>query len=133
MTVRLKRLADPPRAFPRSDSILSEAFVGCAKDASVLGFVLRSQSRARKPVLWSQDRVSRLETGRPYLTGVGTDRPVITVDLSRAVDVLWTMEDGLRCKALGAVIGEVWGDPASLDFTATKRLAIRAEAAGIPC
>ncbi|MEL7259224.1 MAG: hypothetical protein AAFN80_15530 [Pseudomonadota bacterium] len=55
------------------------------------------------------------------------------VSLSRAADVLWAMEDGLRCKALGAVIGEVWGDPAALDFTATKRLAIRSEAAGVPC
>ncbi|MDA0339329.1 MAG: hypothetical protein O2910_05755, partial [Proteobacteria bacterium] len=46
-------------------------------------------------------------------------------------DVLWAMEEGLRCKALAAVIGEVWGDAAALDFTATKRLAMRAEAKGI--
>jgi protein ImuA len=58
---------------------------------------------------------------------------VIMVDLSRAADVLWAMEDGLRCRALGAVIGEIWGDPSSLDFTATKRLAMRAEAADVPC
>jgi len=37
------------------------------------------------------------------------------------------------CRALGAVIGEVWGDPAVLDFTATKRLAMRSEAASVPC
>ena len=43
------------------------------------------------------------------------------------------MEEGLRCAALGAVIGEIWGDPASLDFTATRRLAVAAERRRVPC
>ena len=41
------------------------------------------------------------------------------------------MEEGLRCAALGAVIGEIWGDPAALDFTATRRLAVAAERHGV--
>ena len=31
------------------------------------------------------------------------------------------------------MIGELWGDPAALDFTATRRLAVAAERSGVPC
>jgi protein ImuA len=41
------------------------------------------------------------------------------------------MEEGLRCAALGAVIGELWGDPRALGFTATRRLAVAAERSGV--
>jgi protein ImuA len=41
------------------------------------------------------------------------------------------MEEGLRCAALAAVIGEIWGDPKALDFTATRRLAVAAERSGV--
>lgn len=112
---------------------LSEAFLDTATDASAVGFILARLPRTDAPILWVQDRLSRKEAGRPSLAGIGINRPVITVDLSRATDVLWAMEDGLRCRALGAVIGELWGDPSGLDFTATKRLAMRAEAADVPC
>ncbi len=112
---------------------LSEAFPSHPTDASAVGFALSRLPCTNAPILWVQDRLSRKEAGRPALAGMPTDRPVIMVDLSRAADVLWAMEDGLRCRSLGAVIGEIWGDPPSLDFTATKRLAMRAEAADVPC
>ena len=47
-------------------------------------------------------------------------------------DVLWTMEEGAACAGLSAVIGEVHGGPEVLDFTATKRLSLRAEASNVP-
>lgn len=113
--------------------LLAEAFAETAWDGAVAGFVLASLPRGPQPVLWVQDRLSRKESGFPALAGIGPARPLITLSLSRAADVLWAMEEGLRCRALGAVIGEIWGDPAALDFTATKRLALRAEAAGVAC
>lgn len=112
---------------------LCEAFPQTVTDVAALAFVLSRLPRTNAPILWVQDRLSRKEAGRPYLAGLGMAHPIIMVDLSRAADVLWAMEDGLRCRALAAVIGEVWGDPAVLDFTATKRLALRAEAADVPC
>ena len=112
---------------------LSEAFPAVPTDASAIGFALSRLPRTDAPVLWVQDRLSRKEAGRPMLAGLRTTRPIIMVDLSRAADVLWAMEDGLRCRSLAAVIGEIWGDPPVLDFTATKRLAMRAEAAGVSC
>lgn len=119
-----------PSAMPHT---LSEAFPASPADASAVGFALSRLPRTNAPILWVQDRLSRKEAGRPMLAGLPADRPIIMVDLSRASDVLWAMEDGLRCRSLGAVIGEVWGDPPALDFTATKRLAIRAEATDVSC
>ena len=112
---------------------LSEIFSDTVTDAACIGFLLARLGNGHAPLLWVQDRVSRKEAGRPYLAGFNVTRPVILVDLSRAIDVLWAMEDGLRCKALGAVIGEIWGDPPALSFTATKRLALRSEASNVPC
>ena len=112
---------------------LSEVFSEAATDAAAVGYMIARLPKSHAPLLWVQDRVSCRESGRPYLAGIGTPRPIIMVNLSRAVDVLWAMEDGLRCRALGAVIGEIWGDPPVLNFTASKRLALRSEDAKIPC
>ncbi len=121
---------ESPASLPHT---LSEAFPDAPTDASAVAFALSRLPRTDAPILWVQDRLSRKEAGRPMLAGLPARRPIIMVDLSRAVDVLWAMEDGLRCRSLAAVIGEVWGDPPALDFTATKRLAMRAEAADVSC
>ena len=44
-----------------------------------------------------------------------------------AREVLWTMERALECSAVSLVVGEVYGAPAALDFTASRRLALAAE------
>ena len=126
---RLRDLQQPKVA----KATLSEAFAEKAVDAGAVGFVLSRLPKGEAPILWVQDRLSQKEAGRPYLPGSGGQRPIIRVDVTRPADVLWAMEDGLRCGTLGAVIGEIWGDPPVLSFTATKRLAIRAEAGGLPC
>ena len=48
----------------------------------------------------------------------------------RTYEALTVLEQALACDGLTAVIGEIWGEPAALDFTATKRLALRAERGG---
>lgn len=76
-----------------------------------------------------------LEAGRVYPPGIGACGLIpelIHVTARDARSALWAMEEGLRCAALGAVIGELWGDPAVLDFTATRRLAVAAERSGVP-
>jgi protein ImuA len=112
---------------------LSEAFSATSTDGGVAGFVMSGIPCTDAPILWVQDHMSQNEAGRPYLPGLWARRPIIHITLPRAADVLWAMEEGLRCAALGAVIGEVWGAPPSLDFTATKRLATRAEAGNLAC
>ncbi len=111
---------------------LSEVFAETAIDGAVTGFVCAQLGVPDKPVLWVQDRLSRRESGRPCLAGLPAPLKLIHVDVSKPVDVLWAMEEGLRCAGLSAVLGEIWGDPPALDFTATKRLALRAEAQARP-
>ena len=76
--------------------------------------------------------MSIIESGPINQPGLGgTD--IIHVEARDARSALWAMEEGLRCSALSAVIGEVYGDPAALDFTATRRLAVASERSGVPC
>jgi protein ImuA len=113
---------------------LCEVFAGTPADGAATGFML-AQLPEQGPVLWVQDRPSRREGGRPYAAGLAglLGRPVelLWLEVRRPVDVLWAMEEALGCHVLAAVVGEVWGDPSALDFTATKRLALRAEQGGV--
>lgn len=94
--------------------------------AAVAGFVVAQSSG---PVLWVQDRLSVREAGRPCFLGLRL--PVLVMRLSHPRDVLAAAEEGLACRDLGAVVAEIHGNPAALDFTASRRLAIRAEASGV--
>lgn len=125
-----KRLQD--RTKEVQQATLGEVFMDAAIDGASTGFVLAQLGHSDKPLLWIQDRVTRRETGRPCLAGLHTVSDIIHVDVSKATDVLWAMEEGLRCADLCGVIGEIWGDPPALDFTATKRLALRSEANNVP-
>ncbi len=118
---------------------LAELFAASPRDAGWAGFLLGQVDRAR-PLLWVQERMAILEGGRvhpPGLGGAGLEAggcglaDLIHVEARDARAALWAMEEGLRCGAIGAVIGEIWGDPAALDFTATRRLAVAAERHGV--
>ena len=108
---------------------LSELFAASPRDGGATGFLLSQVARG-KPLLWVQERMAMLEAGRIYPPGLGIAE-LIHVDARDARAALWAMEEGLRCSALGAVIGEIWGDPKALDFTATRRLAVAAERNGV--
>ncbi len=54
--------------------------------------------------------------------GVEPDQ-FIFIDLKRERDVLWAMEEALKCKGLAAVIGEL----GEISFTQTRRLQLAAE------
>ena len=109
---------------------LSELFAS-PRDAGWAGFLL-AQVDGSKPVLWVQDRMAILESGRVYPPGFG-DVEMLHVEARDARTALWAMEEGVRCHALSAVVGELSGDPAALDFTATRRLAVASERSGVAC
>jgi protein ImuA len=114
-------------------AILSELFADSPRDAGWTGFVLAQVAPAR-PLLWIQERMAILEGGRVHAAGLGPlAAELIHVEARDAKAALWAMEEGLRCPALGGVIGELWGDPQALDFTATRRLAVAAEKSGVAC
>src|SRR5215471_12505543 len=81
-------------------------------------------------VLWIAEDLSLAENGAPHgpgLDGIGiAPERLITVAGARERDVLWAMEEALRCRAVGMVIGEI--RPHNIDQVATRRLALAAAA-----
>jgi protein ImuA len=69
----------------------------------------------------------------PGLAQLGLDPGQVIVASARdEADVLWAMEEGLHCTGLAGVIGEVRAGAKAYDLTASRRLNMAAEAAGIP-
>jgi len=114
-----------------SSPTLNELFAAHPRDGGWAGFLL-AQLDCNKPLLWIQDRMAILEGGRVHPPGLPSQN-LIHVEARDAKDALWAMEEGVRCACLSAVIGELWGDPRALDFTATRRLAVASERSGTPC
>ncbi|MEO3430821.1 hypothetical protein AAFN88_18345 [Pelagibius sp. CAU 1746] len=97
-------------------------------DGVTLGFCLALLARLEKAfpgsgkILW----VSRQgDLYPPALVGQGLDPGrFLLVNAKSDAEVLWAMEEGLRCRRLAAVVGEVEG----LDRLAGRRLQLAAEA-----
>jgi protein ImuA len=60
------------------------------------------------------------------LFGVAPDR-IIFIDLKKEKDVLWAMEEALKCEGLAAVIGEV----SDINLTQSRRLQLTVEKSGV--
>ena len=118
----------------RGGPSLHEVFAATSTDGGVTGSVLAHLAPC-ETVLWAQNHQSRREAGRPSIAGLswmlGGMPDLLLLDVNQPRDVLWAMEQALGCPAIKAVVGEVWGDPRVLDFTATKRLAMRSEESGV--
>ncbi|MCG8506895.1 MAG: hypothetical protein MI755_19975 [Sphingomonadales bacterium] len=108
---------------------------GAAARGFCLGLVARlyDATPAPGPVLWCQSALTVLDYGRPYGQGLGDlglgPRHFLFAALAREDDVLWALEEGLKARALAAVIGDV----SRAGLTESRRLALAAAASGIPC
>lgn len=93
---------------------------------------LRSGDK-RRQILWVQERGAIRLGGRPYLHGLAPDvhHRVIHVAAHSPEDALFAMEEGLRCRDVACVIGEIAGNPKALSFTASRRLSLAAERHGV--
>ena len=87
----------------------------------------------RRQVLWVQDARAVRLGGRPYIHGLPSDlrERVIHVEAVKPEDALFALEEGLKCRDLACVIGEIAGNPRALDFTASRRLSLAAEKHGV--
>jgi len=66
----------------------------------------------------------------PGLAALGLDlRRLLLVSARRDAEVCWALEEALRSRSLRAVVGEI----GAVSLTATRRLQLAAEQAGIPC
>ncbi|MEY4837836.1 MAG: hypothetical protein RLZZ475_1695 [Pseudomonadota bacterium] len=86
-----------------------------------------------RPVLWVQDRKAIRLGGRPFLHGLppAWRHRLIHVAAATPEDALFALEEGLKCRDLACVIGEIAGNPRALDFTASRRLSLTAEKHGV--
>jgi len=85
-------------------------------------------------VLWVQDAAAIRLTGRPYRPGLPAvlRSRLIHVAAREPADALFALEEGVRCRDLACVVGEIAGNPRALDFTASRRLSLAAEKHGVP-
>ncbi|WP_216822154.1 hypothetical protein [Novosphingobium sp. TH158] len=84
--------------------------------------------------LWVQDKAAIRLSGRPYRPGLPRElrHRLVHVSAASPEDALFAIEEGLRCRDLAFVIGEIAGNPRSLDFTASRRLSLAVERHGVP-
>lgn len=89
---------------------------------------------ARPAVFFLQPVHAAQEAGLPYAPGLAgfglpPDRLVIG-RLAHVKELLWAIEEAVACRAVAAVIAELPEDAKTLDFTASRRLSLRAAAGG---
>lgn len=92
------------------------------------------EAQDRRSVLWVQTREAARRAGRPYRAGLPKllQGRVIHVLAEKCQDALFALEEGLRCRDLAFVVGEIAGNPKALDFTASRRLTLAGEKHGVP-
>ncbi len=122
-----------------SAGILHEVFVDEERQAgaglgATLGIAKRLLKGERRAILYLQLVKQAQELGLPYglgLNGFGLDPDTLVIGrIENITELLWAMEEAIACRAVAAVIADVGGSPAELDFTTTRRLSLRAAASG---
>lgn len=123
---------------------LSEIRSSCLRDATAsAGFALALSALMQKqaaadatPILWIADRVTSMETGVPYALGLkdfGLDPQRFLHAAPRKLDeALWLAETAVESGAFAVTLLEVKGNPAHFGLTESRRLSLRARAAGRP-
>ncbi|MFN3659126.1 MAG: ImuA family protein [Pseudolabrys sp.] len=100
--------------------------------AAASGFVLGLAALAGKHLAWIAEDMTLAESGAIYGPGVAgfglSPERLLTVAAAHRRELLWAMEEALRCRAVGTVIGEVRaGD---IDSVAVRRLSLAAAESG---
>lgn len=101
---------------------------GNENSAATQGFVtaiLSLITQGQGNILWATKSRTVFPCGLSQL-GVNPDR-VIFLELARDKELLWAMEEALRCPSVTAVVAEI----ANVDLTATRRLQLAVERSGV--
>lgn len=85
-----------------------------------------------QPVAWIAEDIALIESGALYGPGLLefglAPEQLVTVATSHRHDLLWAMEEALRCRSIGVVIGEPRGG--AIDDVAARRLSLAAAESG---
>jgi protein ImuA len=108
--------------------------------AAATGFALALAARFAGshdgPILWMSDEFSARENGAPYGPGIaahGLDAArLIFVRAQSGPDLLWAMEEALRCGAPAAIVADLGSAARSFDLVAARRLTQAARISGAP-
>ena len=104
-----------------------------AASGFALALAVRFAIEEHAPIIWILEDEARAESGAPYAPGLSEhgmspDR-LIVVGTANGSDSLWAMEEALKCRAVGAVVADLWRTR-SYDLTASRRLVLAARANG---
>ena len=120
---------------------LHELFAGDGADeantlaaAVMLALCLTRVATPAPAILWLRETAAQRKAGLhgPGLADLGLNPArLILCLLPDTAALLRAGVDALRCAGLGAVVLELGGNPALLDLTASRRLALAAEASGV--
>lgn len=113
----------PQHRFPRGaiHEFLSPAPEAAAATTGFLAALIGMLMQRHGPCLWISHR-RKLFPPALNQFGVSPER-MIFIDLSREKDLLWAMEEALRCEGLAAVVGEV----RDISLTESRRLQLAVE------
>ncbi|WP_252193190.1 hypothetical protein [Rhizobium sp. CSW-27] len=104
--------------------------------AALLQATEEKRAREPAPFLWIGDRMGGGEAGLPYAPGLkafGLDiRRFFQALPQRLEDALWLAEAALQSGLFAATLLEVRGNPPAFGLTESRRLSLRAKAAGRP-
>ncbi len=124
---------------PMPAGTLTEVFADQPRDAgAALGFALGLARRLlapRRPALLILQLMGEAqEMGVPYGAGLShfgldPDR-VVLARPATIIELLWALEEAMACRAVGAVVADIGTTHKALDFTASRRLSLRAAGAG---
>jgi protein ImuA len=124
---------------PKGEEVRHAELFASSREASGAGLALafaleQAEAEDQRPWLWVQDAAALRLGGRPYRPGLprALRHRLLHVAAKSPEDALFALEEGLRCRDLAFVIGELAGNPRALSFTASRRLSLVAETHGVP-
>ncbi|UIJ71908.1 ImuA family protein [Aurantimonas sp. HBX-1] len=119
-----------------SEIHLDETRDGGTLSGFAMALAIRFGARPGRPLLWIGDALAFAEAGLPYgpgLAGFGLDPAALClVRTKRLEEAAWAAEEAAASPALAMAILEIRGNPARLGLEGTRRLHLRARAAGLP-
>jgi protein ImuA len=107
---------------------------GEAHGIAAAGFALglTALGDKRKSLFWISEDMALAESGTPHGAGFNAfslpPERLVLVSAAHRRDLLWAMEEALRCRAAGAVIGEMRAS--GIDGVAIRRLSLAAAESG---
>lgn len=129
------------QAFPRlPKGLVQEVFADENRDAGLsLGFALGQSTglvTPRRPSIFYIQLAADAQTfGLPYGPGLswfGLEPARLTmVRVADMTEFLWAAEEVISCRSVSSIIADVRGEPKLLNFTASRRLSLRASASGV--